>query len=162
MPLGRLRAHRRLIELQARDLVMTRSEATELLRASGLKLGPGAIKRLIERTEGWPAALYLAALSLEGENEPSLAIERLAGDDRLVADYLRDEFLSRQSAEDLDFLTATSVLSLASTLLLGIVGAAVLYVGTRQILAGSLTVGGLFTYTMLLGFLIAPVFQVVT
>ena len=89
---------------------MTRSEATELLRASGLKLGPGAIKRLIERTEGWPAALYLAALSLEGENEPSLAIERLAGDDRLVADYLRDEFLSRQSAEDLDFLTATSVL----------------------------------------------------
>ena len=58
-------------------------------------------------------------------------------------------------------LTATSALSLASTLLLGIVGAAVLYVGTRQILAGSLTVGGLFTYTMLLGFLIAPVFQVV-
>jgi ABC-type multidrug transport system fused ATPase/permease subunit len=58
-------------------------------------------------------------------------------------------------------LTATSALSLASTLLLGIVGAAVLYVGTRQILAGTLTVGGLFTYTMLLGFLIAPVFQVV-
>jgi ABC-type multidrug transport system fused ATPase/permease subunit len=58
-------------------------------------------------------------------------------------------------------LTATSALSLASTLLLGIVGAAVLYVGARQILAGGLTVGGLFTYTMLLGFLIAPVFQVV-
>jgi ABC-type multidrug transport system fused ATPase/permease subunit len=58
-------------------------------------------------------------------------------------------------------LTATSALSLASTLLLGVVGAAVLYVGARQILAGSLTVGGLFTYTMLLGFLIAPVFQVV-
>ncbi len=58
-------------------------------------------------------------------------------------------------------LTATSVLSLASTLLLGIVGAAVLYVGARQILAGSLTLGGLFTYTILLGFLIAPVFQVV-
>jgi subfamily B ATP-binding cassette protein MsbA len=58
-------------------------------------------------------------------------------------------------------LTATSTLSLASTLLLGIVGAAVLYVGARQILAGTLTIGGLFTYTMLLGFLIAPVFQVV-
>jgi subfamily B ATP-binding cassette protein MsbA len=58
-------------------------------------------------------------------------------------------------------LTATSALSLASTLLLGIVGAAVLYVGARQILAGGLTIGGLFTYTMLLGFLIAPVFQVV-
>src|SRR5262249_27087500 len=59
-------------------------------------------------------------------------------------------------------LTATSVLSLTSTLLLGVVGAAVLYVGARQILAGSLTVGGLFTYTILLGFLVAPVFQIVS
>jgi len=59
-------------------------------------------------------------------------------------------------------LTATSVLSLSSTLLLGIVGAAVLYVGARQILAGSLTIGGLFTYTILLGFLVAPVFQIVS
>jgi subfamily B ATP-binding cassette protein MsbA len=58
-------------------------------------------------------------------------------------------------------LTATSALSLASTLLLGVVGAAVLYVGARQILAGTLTIGGLFTYTILLGFLVAPVFQVV-
>jgi ABC-type multidrug transport system fused ATPase/permease subunit len=58
-------------------------------------------------------------------------------------------------------LTATSILSLSSTVLLGLVGAAVLYVGARQILAGSLTIGGLFTYTILLGFLVAPVFQVV-
>ncbi|HUG53023.1 MAG TPA: ABC transporter ATP-binding protein, partial [Vicinamibacteria bacterium] len=58
-------------------------------------------------------------------------------------------------------LTATSVLSLSSTVLLGLVGAAVLYVGARQILAGTLTIGGLFTYTILLGFLVAPVFQVV-
>jgi len=58
-------------------------------------------------------------------------------------------------------LTATSVLSLSSSVLLGFVGAAVLYVGARQILAGTLTIGGLFTYTILLGFLVAPVFQVV-
>jgi subfamily B ATP-binding cassette protein MsbA len=58
-------------------------------------------------------------------------------------------------------LSATSLLSLSSSVLLGCVGAAVLYVGARQILAGSLTIGGLFTYTMLLGFLVAPVFQVV-
>ena len=58
-------------------------------------------------------------------------------------------------------LTATSLLSLSSSVLLGVVGAAVLYVGARQILAGSLTIGGLFTYTILLGFLVAPVFQVV-
>ena len=59
-------------------------------------------------------------------------------------------------------LTATSVLSLASTVLLGVVGAAVLFVGARQILDGALTVGGLFTYTILLGFLVGPVFQIVS
>ena len=58
-------------------------------------------------------------------------------------------------------LTTTSVMGLSSTLLLGLVGAAVMYVGARQILAGTLTLGGFFTYTMLLGFLVAPLFQVV-
>ena len=42
-------------------------------------------------------------------------------------------------------------MGLASTVLLGVVGAAVMYVGARQILAGSLTLGGFFTYTLLLG-----------
>jgi subfamily B ATP-binding cassette protein MsbA len=59
-------------------------------------------------------------------------------------------------------LTSFSVLTLSSTVLLGVVGAAVMYVGARQVLAGTLTVGGLFTYTMLLGFLVAPMFQVVS
>jgi ABC-type multidrug transport system fused ATPase/permease subunit len=59
-------------------------------------------------------------------------------------------------------LTSQSVMNLASTVLLGGVGAAVMYVGARQILAGSLTVGGLFTYTMFLGFLVAPMFQIVS
>jgi subfamily B ATP-binding cassette protein MsbA len=58
-------------------------------------------------------------------------------------------------------LTATSVMSLASTALLGVVGATVMYVGTRQILAGTLTLGGFFTYTLFLGFLVAPLFQIV-
>ena len=107
---GRLRAHRRLIELHAHDLVMTRSEASQLLRACGVELGPDALRRLIERTEGWPVALYLAALSLEGEDDPGRAAERFAGDDRLLADYLRDEFLPRLDDADFDFLTGTSVL----------------------------------------------------
>jgi subfamily B ATP-binding cassette protein MsbA len=58
-------------------------------------------------------------------------------------------------------LTSTSILSLSSTLLLGVVGAAVMFVGTRQILAGQLTVGGFFTYTLFLGFLVTPIFQIV-
>jgi ABC-type multidrug transport system fused ATPase/permease subunit len=58
-------------------------------------------------------------------------------------------------------LTATSLMSLSSSVLLGVVGATIMYVGTRQILAGTLTVGGFFTYTLFLGFLVAPIAQMV-
>jgi subfamily B ATP-binding cassette protein MsbA len=58
-------------------------------------------------------------------------------------------------------LASVSALGLASTVLLGLVGSAVMYVGARQILAGTLTLGGFFTYTVFLGFLVAPIFQVV-
>lgn len=71
------------------------------------------------------------------------------------------EGVSRLLANVLKSITGMSTLSVASTLLLGGVGAVVMWFGTRQILAGTLTVGGLFTYTVLLGFLVAPVFQVV-
>jgi ABC-type multidrug transport system fused ATPase/permease subunit len=69
--------------------------------------------------------------------------------------------VGRLLANVLKTLTASSVLGLSSTVLLGLVGAAVMYVGARQILAGSLTLGGFFTYTIFLGFLVAPIFQVV-
>src|SRR5579864_7257630 len=58
-------------------------------------------------------------------------------------------------------LTATSVMSLSSATLMGMIGAIVMFMGTRQILAGKLTLGGFFTYTMFLGYLAAPLFQVV-
>jgi ABC-type multidrug transport system fused ATPase/permease subunit len=57
-------------------------------------------------------------------------------------------------------LSTTSLLSLASTVLLGAGGAAVMYLGAREILAGRMTVGEFFTYTMFLGFLVGPFFQV--
>ena len=50
---------------------------------------------------------------------------------------------------------------LGHAVLLGIVGALVMYVGARQILAGTLTLGGFVTFTAFLGFLVAPVFQIV-
>jgi subfamily B ATP-binding cassette protein MsbA len=58
-------------------------------------------------------------------------------------------------------LTAQSVMQLSSSLLLGIVGAIIMYVGASHILSNTLTLGGYFTYTMFLGFLIAPIFQIV-
>ena len=57
-------------------------------------------------------------------------------------------------------LTATSLMGLSSTVILGIVSSIIMYLGARQILAGHMTIGGLFSYTMFMGFLIAPVAQV--
>jgi subfamily B ATP-binding cassette protein MsbA len=59
-------------------------------------------------------------------------------------------------------LTATSLMSLTSSSLMGLVGAIVMFMGTRQILRGTLTLGGFFTYTMFLGYLAAPLFQMVS
>jgi subfamily B ATP-binding cassette protein MsbA len=58
-------------------------------------------------------------------------------------------------------LTASSLLGLSSAMLMGVVGAIVMYLGSQQILAGKLTLGGYFTYIMFLGYLAAPLFQVV-
>lgn len=58
-------------------------------------------------------------------------------------------------------LTGTSLLSLSATMLMGVVGGLVMYFGARQIMAGALTMGGFVTFTLMLGFMIAPVFQVV-
>jgi ABC-type multidrug transport system fused ATPase/permease subunit len=58
-------------------------------------------------------------------------------------------------------LTASSVMSLSASVLLGVVGAIIMFVGARQIMAGALTIGGFFTYTLFLGFLVAPMMQIV-
>ena len=58
-------------------------------------------------------------------------------------------------------LTAVSAMGLASTLLMGFVGAIVMLVGAKQVLSGAMTLGSFFTYTVFLGFLVAPVFQIV-
>ena len=56
-------------------------------------------------------------------------------------------------------LTVTSVIGLVTSVSLGLIGALIMLIGARQILAGSLTVGGLFTYTLFLGFLVVPLAQ---
>ncbi len=58
-------------------------------------------------------------------------------------------------------LTATSIMGLSASVLLGVVGAVIMFVGAKQILAGALTMGGFFTYTLFMGFLIAPIMQIV-
>jgi ABC-type multidrug transport system fused ATPase/permease subunit len=58
-------------------------------------------------------------------------------------------------------LTAQSLMSLASTAVLGLVGALIMYLGAHQVVAGRLTTGGYVTYVMFLAFMIAPIVQLV-
>jgi ABC-type multidrug transport system fused ATPase/permease subunit len=58
-------------------------------------------------------------------------------------------------------LTATSFMSLSASVLTGVVGAMIMYIGVHQISAGTLTMGGFFTYTLMLGFLVIPIVQIV-
>jgi subfamily B ATP-binding cassette protein MsbA len=57
-------------------------------------------------------------------------------------------------------LLATSMIGLTSTLLMGIVSATVMIVGGRLLIQGAMTIGDFFQFTLLLGFMVAPVFQV--
>ena len=110
LPIGRLRAQGELVELRAKDLAMTRSEAARLLQGAGLTVGPDDVVTLVRRTEGWPAGLALAATAALASADPAQAIRRFTGANRLVADYYRDEVLAGLGAEQIRFLTHASVL----------------------------------------------------
>jgi LuxR family maltose regulon positive regulatory protein len=114
LPVGSLRVHRRSFELRTGDMAMTRSEAGALLTAAGVPLASDGLDTLMDRTEGWPAGLYLAALSLRAQPHVDLALSRFAGDDEVVADYLRDELLARLEPDQVDFLIRTSILGTLS------------------------------------------------
>jgi LuxR family transcriptional regulator, maltose regulon positive regulatory protein len=114
LAVGRLRAHRKLVELRAEDLAMGRMEAATLLAKAGLRLADHEVDTLVTRTEGWPAGLYLAALSVAAQSDAHAAVERFAGDDRFVADYLRDEFLAPLSDAHSAFVLRTAVLETLS------------------------------------------------
>jgi LuxR family maltose regulon positive regulatory protein len=111
LPLGRLRAMGALTEVRANDLRFSEVETARfLVEALGLTLSVADVALLQARTEGWPAALYLAALSLRGQTDTSAAIREFAGDDRYVVDYLTTEVLARQPPELRSFLLRTSIL----------------------------------------------------
>jgi LuxR family transcriptional regulator, maltose regulon positive regulatory protein len=111
LPLGRLRAAGEMIELRARDLRFMPEQAAMLVHAvSGVRLGEPDLAVLMERTEGWPTGVYLAALSLRGHPCPSAFVEEFTGDNRYIIDFLAEEVLSRQPGQMRQFLARTSIL----------------------------------------------------
>jgi LuxR family transcriptional regulator, maltose regulon positive regulatory protein len=100
-------------EFGREDLSFSENETRQVLTAAGLQASPGAVRLVLRRTEGWPAGVYLAALAArEGSSdEPDGAgAGTITGEDLYIADYFRDELLSRESAENVRFLLRTSVL----------------------------------------------------
>src|SRR5579862_2207464 len=93
LPLARLRAHGRLLEIGSDDLALKGRDGETLIRRAGVLLPRPEATALAERFEGWPAALFLAALSLRNGAHASA----IGGDDRFVADFLQTEHLSSLS-----------------------------------------------------------------
>ena len=111
LPLHRFRLAGELVELRESDLRFDADEAALFFeRFPQLTLEEHHVERLAERTEGWVAGLQFAALSLAGRDDTDAFVERFAGSDRHVADFLLDEVLDRQPDHVRDFLLATSVL----------------------------------------------------
>ncbi len=111
LPLALLRARGDLVEIRAADLRFTPEEAsTYLNEVMGLELRPEAVDALETRTEGWIAALQLAALSMQGRDDVAGFIAGFTGNDRYIVDYLVDEVLARQPDEIRSFLLRTSIL----------------------------------------------------
>ncbi|HEX5296931.1 MAG TPA: hypothetical protein VFW50_08080 [Streptosporangiaceae bacterium] len=112
LPLARMRARGELAEIRAAELRFTADEAASYLNGMmGLHLTAQDVAALEGRTEGWIAALQLAALSMQGRDDVAGFIAGFAGDDRYVVDYLAEEVLTRQPDRVQAFLLQTSILS---------------------------------------------------
>jgi LuxR family maltose regulon positive regulatory protein len=113
LPLHRLRVAEELAEIRSRDLAFTDDEAAALLAAHRMPVAAADASSLVERTEGWPAGLRLAALFLRRPGAGH-SVQDFAGADRAVATYLGEEVLASLPTEDQEFLLRTSVVERVS------------------------------------------------
>jgi ATP/maltotriose-dependent transcriptional regulator MalT len=110
LPLAALRAHGALLELRAEELGFTPAEADMLLNDRlGLRLEREDVDNLVERTEGWPAGLYLAALSLQAVEDRRSFVSRFGSRNRHVVDFLVDEVLDAHEPELQDLMLRSSI-----------------------------------------------------
>jgi LuxR family transcriptional regulator, maltose regulon positive regulatory protein len=111
LPLARMRSQDAVTEIRAAALAFTATETRALLRAfDGVRLSSDQADLLHARTEGWPAALHLAAVWLRGVEDRDAALRRFAGHHDAVSEYLAQEVLEGLDAETQAFLLRTSVL----------------------------------------------------
>jgi LuxR family transcriptional regulator, maltose regulon positive regulatory protein len=109
LPFGRIRARGGLREITGGDLALDAQETEAIARAAGWRLEPREAEALAERTEGWAAGVYLAAIAGR-RGGPGGASTDVSGPSSFIAAYLRTEFEADLQAEDLVLLTRTSIL----------------------------------------------------
>jgi LuxR family maltose regulon positive regulatory protein len=111
LPLARLRAAGKLAEVRAPELRFTTAQAAALVRTvATVDLLESDLADLVERTEGWPGGVYLAALSLRGCSSPTAFVRQFTGDNRYIVDFLAEEVLSRQPDRIRQFMIRTAIL----------------------------------------------------
>jgi LuxR family maltose regulon positive regulatory protein len=111
LPLGRWRARGEMNEIRTQELAFSEEEAECLLNEKmGLNIGPDDLLVLLERTEGWPAGIYLASLSLQDKEDKHAFIASFRGSNRYIVGLLGDEVLAGLTEDVRQFLLMTSVL----------------------------------------------------
>ena len=109
LPLHVLRLTSDLVEIRASDLAFDDDEARELFTRMGLELDQRNVDGVVRRTEGWAAGLRLLGISLLSRRSEQEVVERLAVDERPIAEYLSAEVLSSQPPDIRAFLLRTSI-----------------------------------------------------
>ena len=107
--LTRLRVDGRVVEITADELALTVPEAWAVFESIGVGLDEDEVCRYVEETEGWPVGLRLAALALrEGAGHAAASPTGPLGRDRIVAEYVHEEWLRGLPADDMEFLLRVS------------------------------------------------------
>ncbi len=105
IPLSGLRVRRKLLEIGTRELEFSLEEASQFLAIRlGVSLPAAEVQQLMDKTEGWAAALELVAAALHDQKHRNELIERFTGTDRSVVDYLGEMVLSGLDQRLRDFV----------------------------------------------------------
>ena len=113
--IARLRSEGAVLEVGPKDRAMSEREISAPPDGHGAGVFPEpSVAALTRATEGWPAGVYLAALSWRDEADASAVAVTVSGDDRYLTEYFWSEFLSQRSAEEVRFLEESAVLDTMS------------------------------------------------
>ena len=111
LPLARMRALGEMVEIRAPELRFDVRQAADLIHAVvAAELSERDLASLVRRTEGWPAGLHLAALSMRRDPSPDAFVRQFSGANRFIVDYLVEDVLNQQPSGIREFLMRTSIL----------------------------------------------------